>query len=65
LVEVPYWWDGTVDSLAATIHAIQPKLISKPLGQPIPKQNPVEGRADTVPLNHGLPWDEAQDLTGW
>src|SRR5690348_8084601 len=24
VVEVPYWWDGNKDSLAATIHAVRP-----------------------------------------
>jgi len=26
LIEVPYWWDGHVDSLATTIHQHRPEL---------------------------------------
>lgn len=29
LIEIPYWWDGSVNSLLATIHQIRPQLISK------------------------------------
>ena len=37
LVEVPYWWDFNVESLAATINKLRPELVAKPANaHPIP-----------------------------
>jgi hypothetical protein len=30
LIEIPYWWDFTKDSLVATIHMHRPDLIKTP-----------------------------------
>jgi hypothetical protein len=41
LIEVPYWWDRTPESLAATIYAQRPDLFTKaPIGKPIPSTPP-------------------------
>jgi hypothetical protein len=32
LIEIPYWWDGSIDSLANTIHKYRPDLIPEPRG---------------------------------
>ena len=37
LIEVPYWWDKQIDSLAATVYNTRPDLMkTKPQGKPIP-----------------------------
>lgn len=30
LIDVPYWWDGNIDTLAASIHKYRPDLIPQP-----------------------------------
>lgn len=42
LIEIPYWWDNSKDSLAATINLHQPGLISPQMsgGLPIPSAPP-------------------------
>ena len=41
LIQVPYWWDFSVESLAATIYLERPTLIrDTPHSQPIPKVPP-------------------------
>jgi len=68
LVEVPFWWDRTVESLAATIHKVKPDLIVKPPGaEPIPLVSPslLKDTLLSVSLSHGYPWDGYQDVTGW
>lgn len=41
LIEVPYWWDSSVESLAATIQTQRPELVSNfPIGKPIPQGAP-------------------------
>ncbi len=43
LIEIPYWWDGTTESPAMTIHTTQPGLISEPPPtnvKPIPTSSP-------------------------
>lgn len=45
LVVVPYWWDGTKESLAATIHKAKPQIIQIPLGAlPISETPPLTSR---------------------
>ncbi len=36
LIEVPFWWDQTYESIAATIHTIRPDLLENPVTLPIP-----------------------------
>ena len=37
MIQIPYWWDCKMSSLAATIYQYRPDLFpKKPLGQPIP-----------------------------
>jgi hypothetical protein len=44
LIEIGYWWDGTKDSLAATIHSHRPDIISlPPFAKPIPTSPPETG----------------------
>jgi hypothetical protein len=41
LIEIPYWWDRTNESLMATIHNYRPDLCSKPQkAKPIPNEPP-------------------------
>lgn len=44
LIEIPYWWDRRVDTLAATIHKIRPDLVpvAPPGASPIPEQLPAK-----------------------
>jgi hypothetical protein len=43
LIEIPYWWDQSFESLAATIYDHNPKLFTeKPSGNPIPSQEEYE-----------------------
>jgi hypothetical protein len=35
LVEIPYWWDTKIESLAATIHSYRPDLLQDTPGKPI------------------------------
>jgi hypothetical protein len=43
LLEIPYWWDQTKESLVATIHRIRPDIISDPgPGMPIPEIEPFD-----------------------
>ena len=41
LIEIPYWWDFTRESLVASIHSYRPDVISaQGNGIPIPKEPP-------------------------
>jgi len=62
LIEVPYWWDRTSESLAATIHQAQPSIINAPPGS-IPISTNEQRELD--PLCHGMEWDGTQDVAGW
>jgi hypothetical protein len=44
LIEIPFWWDGKVDSLIATIHEARPELFPSWTGKvkPIIKSIPDE-----------------------
>jgi hypothetical protein len=44
LIEVPYWWDYSKDSVSATIRQVRPDLIkvSQAEGKPIPATPPVK-----------------------
>ena len=63
LIEVPYWWDRTKESLAATIHKARSDLILNPPGvDPIPL---AKDAMSNGMLSHGYSWDGFQDVTGW
>jgi hypothetical protein len=48
LIEVPYWWDRTFDSLAATVYSQRPDLFTeKPNGIPIPTSPNTEEQKPT------------------
>jgi len=65
LVEVPYWWDGSKDSLVATIRQVREDLLPEFVGgTPIPLQDPNRKNND-LPIEHGYNWDGIEDLTGW
>eukprot|EP01114_Cavostelium_apophysatum_P019375 TRINITY_DN6228_c0_g2_i1.p2 TRINITY_DN6228_c0_g2~~TRINITY_DN6228_c0_g2_i1.p2 ORF type:complete len:176 (+),score=29.60 TRINITY_DN6228_c0_g2_i1:928-1455(+) len=41
LIAVPYWWDGSMDSLRASVHLARPDLVADPgNGKPIPDEAP-------------------------
>lgn len=70
LIEVPFWWDRTVESSAATIHnARSDPIPSSPGAQPIPMQLPsdvVSKHSNFVaPLSHGYSWDGITNVEGW
>jgi hypothetical protein len=51
-IEIPYWWDRKLESLAATIYTYRPDLFPQvPTGKPIPP-SPYVDRIDT-PLEKG------------
>jgi hypothetical protein len=70
LIEIPYWWDGSIDSLKATIDQHAPGLIKVPPGaQPIPPTPPLKQKFPGNPvLNNSMKsgnWNERMDPTGW
>jgi len=79
LIEIPYWWDQTKNSLLATIFEARPDLSKdKPDGIPIPKSPPAtamkvtktgvsEVRISPPPVQISEPgkWNESVDPTGW
>lgn len=52
LIEVPYWWDGNVASLMATIKSARPDLLTDfplpPGAQPIPQSNEFRWEEDVL-----------------
>jgi DNA ligase-1 len=40
LIPIPYWWDGTIESLLSTLHQYLPHLFNKTDSPPIPIQLP-------------------------
>ena len=68
LVEVPYWWDRTIESPAATIHQARSELISlPPEAKPIPTNfgAATTGNSHTLFLSNGHFWDGSEQITGW
>jgi hypothetical protein len=48
LIEIPYWWDRKIDSLAATIYSQRPDVLADiPIGNPIPLSPPTKYISDT------------------
>jgi hypothetical protein len=69
LIEIPYWWDNTLSTLAATIHQHRPELFKeKPTGQPISLIPPKKERKNTSPIADKLmlvsDWP-GMDPSGW
>ena len=71
LLEIPFWWDKKIDSLAATIYMHRPDLfVEQPAGKPIPivephwklkyKESETKKKIMTATI-----WDESMDPTGW
>ena len=67
LIEIPYWWDNSQESLKATVYSLRPDLIHHVgTGKPIPSK-PVPGtlNSDLIPINFGSPWKVNGDPAGW
>ncbi len=66
LVEVPFWWDQTKESLQNSIHCANNGLIG-PTGDgaPIPKDPPEAFDANVMPLMLAEEWDQSVDVSGW
>jgi ATP-dependent DNA ligase len=67
---VPYWWDKTHSSLAATIYNQRPDLFTEqPKGVPIPSNPQEKSNAkiiSTTRLMTATLWDNStMDPTGW
>eukprot|EP00818_Percolomonas_sp_WS_P005336 CAMPEP_0117441186 /NCGR_PEP_ID=MMETSP0759-20121206/3502_1 /TAXON_ID=63605 /ORGANISM="Percolomonas cosmopolitus, Strain WS" /LENGTH=745 /DNA_ID=CAMNT_0005233027 /DNA_START=59 /DNA_END=2296 /DNA_ORIENTATION=- len=64
LIEIPYWWDETVDQFQATVHNVRADLVpSTPQGvEPIP-EFPPEKRSTSLYLMEPEFWDNKQDLS--
>jgi hypothetical protein len=78
LVEIPYWWDRTARSLAATIYQKAPQIFKEePYGTPIPEVEPpprVSLKKDDALIDKEVRkmfmtatvWDESSmDPEGW
>ena len=49
MIEVPYWWDRKLSSLASTIYDIRPDLFeTKPKGNPIPLNPPLRDANEII-----------------
>ena len=67
LIEVPYWWDRSTESLAGAIKE-QREDINFPsnVGEPIPKLPPKGFPSKGISaLMHAEQWNGIQDLQGW
>lgn len=40
LITIPYWWDGNVDSLSATLYRARPDVFPASSAEPIPTEMP-------------------------
>jgi hypothetical protein len=68
LIPIPFWWDKSPQSLAATIRSIRPDInfTNTSLGSPIPLGMPhkLQHQFKYVP-NASKEWNEKIDPTGW
>ncbi len=68
LITVPYWWDGSLSSLAATIRQARPdiEIPSVDITAPIPLNVPIKATS-SVPfeVKHAGNVPEKFDVTGW
>jgi hypothetical protein len=68
LVEIPYWWDNTKESLKATIQKANPKLITEAIkAHAIPSELPKSNkqRTNAQLLMTASDWVEEMDPTNW
>jgi ATP-dependent DNA ligase len=78
LIEVPYWWDDTFESLCATIYNHRPDLfLEPPMGTPIPSHLEIElieaekqlkkiqRNIQKQPVMEATEWDVTMNPTGW
>jgi hypothetical protein len=66
LVTIPFWWDGSISSLAATVRLQRPdlQLSNATIGQPIPTEIPQDHPFHYAPnVPQELPANF--DPTGW
>jgi hypothetical protein len=69
LIEIPFWWDKSIDSLAATIRSTRMDLSALPFGQqskPIDSQIPVKSIKPFV-YRPNVPqkYSDKLNLSGW
>eukprot|EP01118_Nematostelium_gracile_P008062 TRINITY_DN2649_c0_g1_i2.p1 TRINITY_DN2649_c0_g1~~TRINITY_DN2649_c0_g1_i2.p1 ORF type:complete len:817 (-),score=149.57 TRINITY_DN2649_c0_g1_i2:621-2738(-) len=64
LIEIPYWWDGTVETLQATIHHFRSDLLSDNGYSPIPSI-PINNNSKNSLVAIPKDWDNQCDLSGW
>ena len=49
MIEVPYWWDRKLPSLAATVYNVKPDLFEvKPQGTAIPDSPPATTKKESI-----------------
>jgi DNA ligase-1 len=71
LIQIPYWWDNTIESLGATLHFYRPDLFpmqfnSKPIPkEPVPLPINSHPAGKPLPLMHGRDFRENDDPTNW
>lgn len=67
LIEVPYWWDFSKSSLAATILKKRPDIpiYQVEVGNPIPDRPDQDIINFSVPISQAEDWNGKKDLTGW
>lgn len=50
LIEIPFWWDRTYESIAATTYSVRPELFSsEPGGTTIPHTLALANRKEKIP----------------
>jgi hypothetical protein len=68
LISIPFWWDKSPQSLAATIRSIRPDIHFENVesSNPIPGEIPrtLRDRLKYIP-NASKEWNEKMDPTGW
>jgi hypothetical protein len=68
LLSIPFWWDKSSSSLAATIQAYRPDINADliPLSNPIPSEIPLkfQNKFSYIP-NASKEYTEQLDPTGW
>eukprot|EP01124_Arcella_intermedia_P024109 TRINITY_DN3987_c0_g2_i2.p1 TRINITY_DN3987_c0_g2~~TRINITY_DN3987_c0_g2_i2.p1 ORF type:complete len:480 (-),score=120.91 TRINITY_DN3987_c0_g2_i2:412-1851(-) len=72
LATIPYWWDGTSNSLSSTLHLLRSDVFPMtdapaiPTNPPTKRKGPMKDHEGIVSfLMHGMEWDGEQDPTGW
>jgi hypothetical protein len=66
LITIPFWWDKSLSSLAATIHQQRPDLVPSAQGSPIPLEMPKQYQVPTkYSPNVPQKYHDNVDPTGW